>query len=180
MGLRVVLFEAAHEPAVRAFNSRLRAADALLFPLTETAPEPNPNTPVPGIEFRHFVVVDDDGEVRGGYFLRSQPFWIRGQVHPVAHYNAPLSEGIVDKRYAAVGAVMLSHALQQQRLLFAMGMGGMDRPLPRMLRALGWSILETPFYFLVLNGKQFLRNAGPLRGRAGRRIASDVLAFSGL
>jgi hypothetical protein len=180
MGLRVTLFEAVHEPAVRAFNSRLRAADALPFPLTETAPEPNPNTPVPGIEFRHFVVVDDAGEVRGGYFIRSQPFWIRGQVHPVAHYNAPLSEGIIDKRYAVVGAVMLSHALQQQPLLFAMGMGGMDRPLPKMLRAMGWSILETPFYFLVLNGKQFLRNIGPLRGRAGRRIAADLLAFSGV
>jgi len=180
MGLRVVLFEAAHEPAVRAFNSRLRAAGALLFPLPETAPAPNPNTSAPGIEFRHFVVVDDAGEVRGGYFIRTQPFWIRGQVHAVAHYNAPLSEGIVDKRYAVVGAVMLAHALTEQPLLFAMGMGSMDRPLPRMLRAMGWPILETPFYFLVLNGTRFLRNIGPLRSRAERRIAADVLAFSGI
>jgi len=178
--LRVVLFEAAHEPAVRGFNSRLQAADALLFPLTETAPQPNPNRPATGIEFRHFVVVDDGGEVRGGYFLRSQPFWIRGKMHAVAHYNAPLSEGIIDKRYATVGAMMLAHALREQPLLFAMGMGGMDRPLPRMLRAMGWSLLETPFYFLVLNGKQFLRNIGPLRERSERRIAADVLAFSGL
>jgi hypothetical protein len=49
-----------------------------------------------------------------------------------------------------------------------------------MLRALGWAILETPFYFLVLNGKRFLRNIGPLRGRWERRVAADVLAFSGL
>src|SRR5579871_6277286 len=98
MGLRVVLFQTAHEPAVRAFNARLSAADALLFPLTEAAPQPNPNTPAPGIEYRHFVVMDDDGEVRGGYFIRNQPFWIRGQPHTVGHYNAPLSEGIADKR----------------------------------------------------------------------------------
>ena len=31
--------------AVRAFNARMRAADALLFALPETAPAPNPNTP---------------------------------------------------------------------------------------------------------------------------------------
>jgi hypothetical protein len=179
MGLRVVLFEAAHEPRVRAFNARLRAADASPFSLPETAPRPNPNTPAPGIEFRHFVAVDDGGEVRGGYFIRTQPFWIRGQVHMVGHYSAPLSEGIIDKRYAVVGAMMLAHALKEQPLLFAMGMGGMDRPLPRMLAAMGWTILETPFYFLVLNGKRFLRNIGPLRGSAGRRMAADVLALSG-
>lgn len=180
MGLRVVFYEASHEPAVRAFNARMRAADALLFALPETAPAPNPNTPAPGIEFRHFAVVDDAGEVRGGYFIRTQPFYIRGQVHGVGHYNAPLSEGIVDKRYAAVGAMMLAHALGEQPLLFAMGMGSMDRPLPRMLRAMGWPILETPFYFLVLNARRFLRNIGPLRGGRGRRVATDVLAFSGL
>ncbi|MGA2739128.1 MAG: hypothetical protein ABSG65_16950 [Bryobacteraceae bacterium] len=180
MGLRVVLYEASHEPAVRAFNARLQAAGALLFPLPETAPEPNPNTPAPGIEFRHFVVVDDAGEVRGGYFIRTQPFIIRGQVHCVGHYNAPLSEGIVDKRYAVVGAAMLAHALGERPLLFAMGMGTMERPLPRMLRAMGWSILETPFFFLVLNGKRFLRNIGPLRSRWERRMAADGLALSGL
>jgi hypothetical protein len=180
MGLRVVYQEESHGPAVRAFNARLRAADALLFGLPEAAPAPNPNTPAPGIEFSHYLVVDDAGEVRGGYFIRTQPFYIRGQVHRVGHYNAPLSEGIVDKHYAAVGAVMLAHALIERPLLFAMGMGSMDRPLPRMLRAMGWPILDTPFYFLVLNGKRFLQNVGPLRGQAVRRVAADVLAFSGL
>jgi hypothetical protein len=180
MGLRVVLYEPCHQPAARAFNARLQSAGALLFPLPETAPRPNPNQPVPGIEFRHFVVLDDSGEVRGGYFIRSQPFVVRGQVYSVGHYNAPLSEGIIDKRYTAVGSMILAHALQEQPLLFAMGMGSRDRPLPRMLQALGWSILETPFHFLVLNAKCFLRNIGPLRGSIGRRLMADALAFSGL
>lgn len=179
MGLRVVFYEAAHEPAVRAFNARMQTAGALLFPLPETAPAPNPNTPTPGIEFRHFVVVDDSGEVRGGYFIRTQPFYIRGRIYGVGHYNAPLSEGIADKRYATVGAAMLAHALGEQPLLFAMGMGSVDRPLPRMLRALGWAILETPFYFLVLNSKRFLQNAGPLRATTHRRLSADFLALSG-
>src|ERR1035438_904824 len=127
MGLRVVYYEASHEPAARAFNARMRAADAVLFALPETAPARNPSAPVPAVEFRRFVVVDDAGEVRGGYFIRNQPFYIRGQVYGVGHYQAPLSEGIVDKRYAVVGAAMLAHALAEQPLLFAMGMGGMDR-----------------------------------------------------
>jgi hypothetical protein len=180
MGLRVVYHEATHAPAVRAFNARLRAADALLFALPETVPAPNPHTAAPDIEFSHFVVVDDGGEVRGGYFVRTQPFYVRGQIRRVGQFQAPLSEGVVDKRYAAVGAVMLAHALAEWPLLFAMGMGSRDRPLPRMLRAMGWEILDTPFYFLVLNGKRFLRNIGPLRRQPSRRALADFLAVSGL
>ena len=180
MGLRVVLYEASHVPAVRAFNARMRAADALLFPIQESAPAPNPQTPEEGIEFSHFVVIDDAGEVRGGYFTRTQPFYIRGEVRPVAHYTAPLSEGLIDKRFAPVGAAMLLHALGEQPLLFAMGMGGRDKPLPRMLTAMGWTILETPFLFFVLNGRRFLRNIGPLRERTERRLLADAMSFSGL
>ena len=85
----MVYYEASHEPAVRAFNSRMRGADALLFALPETARAPNPNTPAPGTEFRHFVVVDDAGEVRGGYFIRTQPFIIRevGEMLKGVHGN---------------------------------------------------------------------------------------------
>lgn len=180
MSLRVVLYQAVHEPAVRAFNARMRVANALPFAMPEIAPPSNPNRPVPGIEFHHFVVVDDALEVRGGYFIRTQPFYIRGQIHTVGHYQAPLSEGILDPRYVAVGGVMLAHALEQQPLLFAMGMGSMDRPLPRMLRALGWSILETPFHFRILHAARFLRNTGPLRTGIMRRMAADFLAVSGL
>jgi len=180
MRLRVTLYRAEHEAPARAFNARLRAAGQLPFPLPETAPEPNPRTLAGGIEFRHFVALDDAGDVRGGYFIRSQPFWIRGQMHGVGHYSAPLSEGIIDKRFMPVGPMMLAHALAEQPLLFAMGMGGMNRPLPRMLQALGWTILETPFYFLVLNPRSFLRNIGPLRSTAARRMAADALAFTGL
>lgn len=176
----MVYYQSAHQAAVRAFNARMRAADPLIFRLPESAPAMSPGTPVPGMEFRHFVVLDDAGEVRGGYFIRTQPFYIRGRIYGVGHYSAPLSEGIIDKRYATVGAVMLVHALREQPLLFAMGMGGMDRPLPRMLRAMGWSILETPFYFLVLNARRFLLNIGPLRRHAVTRAAADALAFSGL
>ena len=80
MSLRVVYYQSAHQAAVRAFNARMRAADPLIFRLPESAPAMSPGTPVPGMEFRHFVVLDDAGEVRGGYFIRTQPFYIRGRI----------------------------------------------------------------------------------------------------
>src|SRR5205085_3455005 len=103
---------------------------------------------------QEFLVVDGVN-VRGGYTLRAQDFSIAGQIRRVAHYRLPLSEGLVDKAYIGVGALMLRHALSQWPLLFALGMGGLDRPLPRMLQALGWSLKPVGFYFKVLNAPSF-------------------------
>jgi hypothetical protein len=116
----------------------------------------------------------------GGYILRWQDFWIRDRVQPVAHYRLPLSEGIVDKRYARVGTHLLRSALRTEPYLFCLGMGGMDRPLPQMLKALRWELHEVPFYFRVLRGKPFLREIRPLRSSLPRRIALELAAHSGL
>jgi hypothetical protein len=75
---------------------------------------------------------------------------------------------------------MLAHALRQYPLLFAMGMGGMDHPLPRMLKGIGWTLLETPFFYRILNAGRFLLNAGPLRSTRSRRVASAAAAWSGI
>src|SRR5437899_2341265 len=154
--------------AVREFNSRLRAGgcDEFVFP----------EQPEAG---RQEFLVLDDGCMRGGYILRAQDFSFGGQIRQVAHYRLPLSEGAIDRAYVGVGALMLRHALSQQPLLFALGMGGVDRPLPRMLQAMGWSLRPVGFYFKVLSPARFLRNIRLLRKTAVRRTIADVAAWSG-
>src|SRR4051812_43190022 len=103
--------------AVCEFNSRLRAAGSDDFRFPEH----------PEAGRQEFLVVED-GWVRGGYILRRHGFSIGGEIHEVAHYRLPLSEGLIDKAYVGVGPVMLRHALSQQPLLYALGMGGLDHP----------------------------------------------------
>jgi hypothetical protein len=178
MAFRIVPYAAEHVPAVRAFNARMRQAGFGRFQFIETAPDPR--EPAPGISFRHFLALDAEGDVRGGYFIRVQPFLIRGNIHAVGHFTSPVSEGVYDRRYFAVGPQIINHALKTQPLLFAMGMGGMDRPLPRMLKGMGWHVLEVPFFFRVVSGNRFLRNIGPLRKNAWRRLFAETLAWTGL
>ena len=145
-------------PAVRAFNQRLAAGGI--------APEFHfPENHVPHwlrevesrrIYQRYFLATDGDA-VRGGCILKFQDFSLRGEVRPVAFYRLPLSEGIVNKAYAGVGVHLLRHAVKSQPLLFALGMGGFDNPLPRMLQAAGWNLRAVPFYFKVFNAARFLR-----------------------
>jgi hypothetical protein len=181
MAIQVVPYESHFAAEAKEFNRRLRDAGAYPFPLSESAPgETEPLARACGIEFHHFLAVDGSGAVRGGYSLRTQPFWIRNQIHIVGHFTAPLSEGIADKRYAGVGALLLSHALKFQPLLFAMGMGGLNNPLPRMLKSMGWVVYEVPFFFRVLNGSAFFRHLGPLHASRARSFFANTLAASGI
>src|SRR5206468_5712583 len=64
-------------------------------------------------------------------------------------------------------------------LLYCLGMGGYDRPLPKMLIGLGWSHCPIPFYFRIVHPSRFLRELQVLRTSAFRRLVMDIGAFSG-
>jgi hypothetical protein len=150
--------------AVRDFNLRI-AASGFAFP-EYAGPD-------------YFIAVDGS-HVRGGYILRRQRFWFGGEARDVAHYRLPLSEGIVDRAYASLGVQLIRHALKQQPLLYALGMGGFDKPLPQMLKAMGWSLRGVPFLYKVNKAAGFLRNIQPLRKTPQRRVVLDLLADSGI
>lgn len=167
-------------PAVKALNSRLGAggvAREFHFP-ESSVPEWLPKLPGRRLFQEYFLAVEGEA-VRGGYIVKYQDFWINGEVRPVAFYRLPLSEGIVNRAYTSVAVVMLRSALARQPLMFALGMGGMQNPLPQMLKALGWTLREVPFYFRVNHPAKFLRNIAPLRQDAARRLFASIAAFSG-
>lgn len=125
------------------------------------------------------VLATEDRAVRGAYILRRQDFAFFSELQSIAHYRLPLSEGVVNRSYAGVGFQLVRDALARQPLLFALGMGGLEKPLPRMLKALGWILVVVPFFFKVNRPARFLRNISALRTSPLRRLALDVAAFSG-
>src|SRR5262249_10034953 len=114
-----------------------------------------------------------------GYILRPQTFSFRGELQRVAHFRLPLSEGIVNKSYARLGPLLVRSALQKEPLLYALGMGGFDRPLPRMLQAMGWSVTAVPFYFRVVHPARFLRAIRAIRQTRWRAFLMDIAAWTG-
>jgi|SRR5579871_451032 len=173
MPLAIRPFSADWRPAVRQFNARLDAAGAA--PGLRLPEEPEIEM-LPGSDL--YLAVDD-AIVRGGYVLRPQQFSFHGAMRRVAHYRLPLSEGIIDKRYAAIGPLLLRSALQTEPLLYALGMGGFDRPLPRMLQAMGWKLWPVPFYFRVVHPTRFLRQMRALRRNSWRAALMDLAAWTG-
>jgi hypothetical protein len=168
-------------PAVKAFNQRLAAggiAPEFFFPESQV-PYWLPKVHGRRIYQEYYLALEGDF-VRGGFILKYQDFSVLGEAMPVAYYHLPVSEGIVNKAYTSVGVLMLRSALKMQPTLFALGMGGFDRPLPTMLKAMGWSLHAVPFYFRVHHPNVFLREIRPLRQSAQRRVFAKIAAVTGL
>ena len=167
-------------PAVKAFNQRLAAggvASEFHFPESNT---PYWLPPLNGRRLYQEYYIALEGEaVRGAFILKYQDFSISGTTEPVVYYHLPVSEGIVNKAYASVGVLMLRSAVKIRPMLFALGMGGFDRPLPTMLKAMGWSLSAVPFYFRINHPAQFLRQIAPLRQSSGRRALANLAALTG-
>ena len=178
MAVRIAPYTAHWAPAVRAFNARLTERAAAPGFLLDDAPPP-PAGPKGALTKSRYLAVDDDDDVRGGFMLQRQPFWINGAVHRVANYQAPISEALVDRRYAWLGMRMLKEALRGDPLMFCLGMGGLDRPLPRLLSAMGWTLSTVPFLFRISRARRVLRGLPAFRtGR--RRLLADALALTGV
>jgi hypothetical protein len=188
MPIQIVPYTADHVAAVREFNRRLIPDDAPLAPGADDLQFPETPDPgwLPGMEL--FVACEGDavrdgcirgGYVRGGYMLRRQEFSVLGETVPVAHYRLPLSEGIVDRKYAMLGLRLVRDALAREPRLYALGMGGAQHPLPQMLQRLGWRMCAVPFHFKVVHPFRFLREIRALRTTPARRFVLDAAAYTG-
>src|SRR5947209_5123135 len=111
-------------PAVKALNQRLARggiASDFYFP-ERHVPDWLPKVNGRRIYQECFLAVDTDA-VRGGFIVKQQDFWIRGEMQAISFYRLPVSEGIVDRKYMSVGVHMLRSALRAHPRMFALGMG---------------------------------------------------------
>lgn len=169
-----------HVEAVRRFNERLSAGgQPSRFPLSPV-PAWLPHIPGRKIFQEYFLAVEDDGEVRGGYILKHQDFWVKDRVLPIADFQLPISEGTVDRRFPQIGLLLLRDALARQPLLYGLGIGGHGEPLAELLQAAGWSMFSIPFFFRVVRPARFCRNIAFLRRSPARRFILDLSAATGL
>ena len=169
------------EKAVDEFNQRLQANGASPELVFYRWAEPRWLPPSQSSSlFNEFFIAGDCDTVRGGYALKHQNFLFPdGHLRNIGFYHHPLSEGIVNKSHAIVGTLLLRDAMMRSPLLFCLGMGGYDKPLPQMLVKLGWSHCVIPFYFRVLRPARFLRNLQAARTSPLRNLLMDAGAFSG-
>ncbi len=181
MAIVIQPYRREHEHAVQEFNLRLQASTGdpdLVFSQTATPRwlPPEGDNPV----WNEFFVALEGSIVRGTYALKHEVIWLREKgLQRIACYHHPLSEGIINRAYASVGVLLARDALARQPFLYALGMGGYDRPIAKMLKALGFNMMLIPFYFRVVNPSNFFREIQALRQTPLRAMLMDIVAGSG-
>jgi hypothetical protein len=168
------------ETEVRSFNQRLRANGVKRWSMPESH-RPQFSRVDGRFPYQELFVSVHAGAVRGGYLLQHNQFALRGEETTIAcgpHYNS--SEGLINRAYAMVGTIQAQDALRRQPLMYALGMGRLDAPLAKLLVAMEWVAFPVPFYFRVLSTSRFFKNLTHLRDSPWKRIATDLLHYSGL
>lgn len=168
------------KPHVEAFNARMREGGSkygfYVTPVPPWIPKRHEAQPV----WREFyLAVEDDEAVRGGFALKPQEWWIRGESRTVADWQGPFSEGAVSNRYGALGLRMLRDMLKRQPLLYSWGHGGDDAAIVQLLERMQWTLVPTPFLFRVVHPFAFARKNAYLREEPRSRLALDIAAFTG-
>lgn len=165
---------------VEAFNQRMRAGGSPWGYYVEAEDGWLPRRPDAPVWREHYLAVEDGSEVRGGYALKVQSWWLRGAEATVCDYQGPMTEGAVDPRYSMLAMRLLRDMQRRQPLLYSWGHGGEDPVVLQILRKLGWWLHPTPMSVCVLRPARFLRGNAWLRTTPARRAGLDLLAYSGI
>ncbi len=178
--LKIVPYTSDWIGAVRRFNDRLVAGgldNELRFP-EEPCQQFSVKTEGTLHQEHHLVV--EGTAVRGAYLLTHEQWIVGGEPRHVCHFRLPVSEGLINRQYKGVGGSMLQHALLKSKLLYSLGMGALDRPLPRMLSARNWSLETTGFYFRCLRPDRVLHDLVCLRKHPKLSFALDTAGWGGV
>lgn len=180
MAITIVPHEESWKPRVEAFNARMRAGGSSFGFYVDPKPtwlaKRADDQPV---WREYWLAIEDAADVRGGYALKPQAWWIQGRQQLVADWQGPVSEGAYDKRYGALGLRMMRDMLKRHPLLYSWGHGGDDAAIVKLLEALKWTLHRTPFLLRVVRPAHFARKNRYLREDPRKRLALDVAAFTG-
>lgn len=179
MAIRIVPHASEWSAAVDAFNRRMRAGGSPWGFYVDPVDDWLPRTDDDRVWREYHLAIDDDDQVRGGYALKPQKWWIRGREQVVTDWQGPFSEGAISTRYAALGLRMVRDMLKKRPALYSWGHGGNEQPVIQMLSKMGWVMHETPFCLKVLKPVRFLTLNARLRSDSRRRLGLDLLAYTG-
>jgi hypothetical protein len=180
MSIRVVRHSEEFETAAKAFNDRMSLAGSSWGVYLHPDGDWLVKRSAPTVWREHYLAVDEIGEVRGGYVLKPQEWWIRGKPHTVTDWQGPVSEGSINSKYATLAVRLMREMAKAYPTLFSWGHGGADQPVVQMLEKMKWPMYGTPFCLLVLKPYRFARHNAYLRRTFAHRVILDLLAFSGI
>jgi hypothetical protein len=156
--------------AVRAFNERvMRSGVKIPFLLSESV------SGTAALDTRPWLLMDGR-DVRGGVLVTRHRAVVAGVEREVVNLQSPITEAVADKRYGSLSIWLFRELERRFTYVYAVGMGGTDRPMPRLLRAMKWQVGLSAFRFMPLAPGRVAARIDALRARIPRPLRPVVYA----
>ena len=156
MAIKVVPYEANKESNVAAFNERMLEGDTGWGWYESSRDDWLPDREGKKTWREHYLAIEDEGEVRGAHAHKLHEWRIRGKDLVVADWQGPVSEGLLDSRFAMLGMRLLRKMLKRYPVLYSWGHEGRESRLLQMIYSLKWLVHDTPFCLRVQHPFRFL------------------------
>jgi len=92
----------------------------------------------------------------------------------------PVAESLVDPAFGGVPGALMFRLVREQPALMALGMGGQGGAFAKLLRGMGWTGSDIPFFYSFVRPARVLRRLRLLRRTPLRRLVFDAAALTGL
>ena len=96
------------------------------------------------------LLVDPTRVVRGAVLLQRERCLVGPAEQEVLNLQSPITEGAVNRAYAAAGPILVRRVLETNPLAYAVGMGSLDSPFARLLQGMRWRVSLVPFLAFAL------------------------------
>jgi hypothetical protein len=183
MEIKFSSFDSSDILAVNRFNQRFDDADGYFsFSESEISRIFKKNE-FTKLFFEFYIAKDKDGEVRGGYYFKNQEYYLNKETIEIVFMQLPLSEGIINKNYKQVGPMIFEDMEERRNLVFVLGMGGFQYPLPKRLKKNGWFMYLVPFYFFINKPNAFLNDfeyLNTIKKSFSKKILINIVKVLGL
>jgi hypothetical protein len=184
VSIQIRRFQPDDIPAIDRLNARLIAGGVSdrVYRESPTTPAESRGDPIS----QELYLATDGSEVRGGVWLHEHQFVHRGETFRAGWLKYPVSESLVNRDYGGVPGAMIVSMMRRQPQIMALGMGGRTTPFAQLLTALGWGIVDVPFFVAPVRTTRVFGSLPQLRGspllRMGTKVAArtGVLAAAGL
>jgi hypothetical protein len=179
MPVEIVKYTEKHIDSVIAFNQRLKEGGSSWGFFDSNIPDwvPLHNKGDSEIWNEHFLAIDEDEIVRGGYVFKSQPMQLLSQPTTVSSWQGPVTEGLINNKYNTVVISILMQMTRQNQNLFCWGA---SNKLSKLLETLKWHCIKAPFLIHISNTNNFLRLFPRIRSDKRLATLASTLANTGI
>ncbi len=129
--------------------------------------------------YRRWMIAEDGGEVRAGVQLHHSSIYFYGKEREFCFTDSPISEGIVNRRYALAMVQLMKGAMNYQPFLMALGGGAPTIEIYKFFVKLGWKTSLVPFFFYPVKATSVLLGLDYLKERPLLHKGALAGAYSG-